>query len=211
MRTYQPVGADSRDENQPAMSLCIRSITAPDLPKVAEMLAQCFHGDCHQLLYGLLRLSIFEDLRQRVTFPRSRQVCWVAIDRSGDMARERVVTRGGWSSGESITGTIEMDVRQRLSWTTTGWPFGLTNYVYLSNLAVANQDRRRGVASQLLRHCEDQAQRWKFTAIYLHVMEDNAAARRVYSRLGYQVCGIEPSIGHFLLGTPRRLMLEKRL
>jgi ribosomal protein S18 acetylase RimI-like enzyme len=198
MRTYESVGGASRDENRPALSLSIRSIASPDLPKVAEMLAQSFHGDCNRLLYGLLRLSIYEDLRQRVTFPKSRQICWVAIERGPD--------RPSWPQLEAIAGTVEIDVRQRFP-----WPFALPNYVYLSNLAVANQERRRGVASQLLRHCETTAKGWGFGAVYLHVMEDNAGARRLYGRAGYRVCGTEPSIGHLLFGQPRRLMLQKIL
>jgi ribosomal protein S18 acetylase RimI-like enzyme len=186
------------DEPDRAMRLCIRSIAAPDLPKVAEMLAQSFHGDCNRLLYGLFRLGIYEDLRQRVVFPRSRQICWVAS--------ERGPSRPSWPQLEPIAGTVEIDVRQRFP-----WPFVEPNYVYLSNLAVASQERRRGVASQLLLHCEKTAQGWGFGAIYLHVMEDNDAARRLYHRLGYRVCGVESSIGSVLLGQSRRLMLQKLL
>lgn len=56
----------------------------------------------------------------------------------------------------------------------------------LSNLAVRENRRRRGIGSLLMKECEDAAQRWGFTEVVLQVEEDNREARALYQALGYR-------------------------
>lgn len=59
---------------------------------------------------------------------------------------------------------------------------------YVSNVAVAPESRRLGVAQQLCTAAEDVARESGFTAMHLKVESENAAARTLYERkMGYTV------------------------
>lgn len=60
----------------------------------------------------------------------------------------------------------------------------------VAGLAVAPGDRRRGVASALLAAAERQARARGTRKLSLRVLSTNAAARRLYERLGFGVEGI---------------------
>jgi ribosomal protein S18 acetylase RimI-like enzyme len=104
-------------------------------------------------------------------------------------------------------GTVELTVRASQPWHTRQG----TGYLYLSNLAVQAEYRCHGVAQQLLQACEQTALDWGFENIYLHVLENNASARRLYRKAGYQLHEVETGIGTWLLGQPKQLFLRKVL
>jgi ribosomal protein S18 acetylase RimI-like enzyme len=83
--------------------------------------------------------------------------------------------------------------------------FGQPVYPYLASLTVASDYRRLGIARQLIEACEQQVYRWKRDDLYLHVLADNAAARRLYLQLGYCVHAQTSSLN------PGRWMVENRL
>ena len=87
-----------------------------------------------------------------------------------------------------IIGTVEMGLKspsvgQNLS----------SRCLYLSNLAVCPQNRRKGVATQLLHRCEEIAREWGFDELYLHVLENNRSAKGLYLHYGYRLKYIEPA------------------
>ena len=57
----------------------------------------------------------------------------------------------------------------------------------LSNLVVAEDFRRRGVATRLMREAEVHAQRWGFDSLLLKVEAGNEPAENLYHSLGYVV------------------------
>ena len=59
-------------------------------------------------------------------------------------------------------------------------------YVYLDDLAVTARFRGRGIGTTLLREAEKYAGRIGVPTLLLHVEKTNAAARRLYERLGYR-------------------------
>lgn len=59
-------------------------------------------------------------------------------------------------------------------------------FALLANLAVAPSTRRSGLARELCARCEEAGREWGFPAIFLQVEESNAAARGLYSSVGYQ-------------------------
>jgi ribosomal protein S18 acetylase RimI-like enzyme len=115
----------------------------------------------------------------------------------------------------AIAGTIEMDIRYHFPWGIRDLSllrFGQDcHYIYLSNLAVAGDWRRQGVATKLLQACERSARTRGFRRLYLHVMEDNGAARQLYHRAGYQFYQVDQPWWDQLLQKPRRLLLSKVL
>jgi ribosomal protein S18 acetylase RimI-like enzyme len=84
-------------------------------------------------------------------------------------------------------------------------------YPYIFNLAVHPQWRRRGVAKQLLIAAEKIVKQWGFSRLYMHVLEDNQPARGLYDRLGYRLHSHEGNVSYWLLGRPRRFLLQKKL
>jgi ribosomal protein S18 acetylase RimI-like enzyme len=105
-----------------------------------------------------------------------------------------------------IVGTLEVSPR-------VAWPWGNASpsELYISNLAVAADCRRRGIARSLLLACEHQARVWGYQDLYLHVLENNYPARQLYARLGYNLSTTLLSWPSLQLGQSQRLLLHKRL
>lgn len=83
-------------------------------------------------------------------------------------------------------------------------------YPYIFNLAVHPHWRRRGVAKQLLLASEQTVKEWGFSHLYMHVLEDNQPALRLYDCVGYKLHSQEGTINNWLLGRPRRFLLQKK-
>jgi len=172
----------------------IRAATPADLYSVAQIITESFHSQ-HGLwgwAFPLIRLGIYEDLKQRLPSPLPHHVCLVAAD----------TTRGA----NNLVGTVELSVRFSDSWTPVG-----KSFPYLSNLAVRPQYRRHGVASELLIDCETVSQEWGFQDLYLHVLENNYQARQLYFKLGYEVHKVESHWNLFFQKYSNQILLHKHL
>lgn len=181
----------------------IRAAQLKDLPDLTDILAESFHSrkGLMRWVYPILRLGIYEDLRNRLRNTSPDYVCLVAVS-----SAVTVEAKTPDSAGE-LAGTVEMALKS-----TQGWQFcGTHPYLYLSNLAVRTECRRQGAAKRLLTACEQIALEWGFQDLYLHVLEDNYQARRLYLKVGYRLHRADPGWGSLLLGQPRRLFLRKRL
>jgi ribosomal protein S18 acetylase RimI-like enzyme len=178
-----------------ATPFSIRTATSQDLNDLADILATSFHSRTgwNRWLYPILRLGIYEDLKHRLRSPNHQYLCLVA---SHDFSP------GNDPNLSAIAGTVELTLRTALPWSVSSF-----QYPYISNLAVRSQSRRQGMARQLLLVCETVAQKWGFTHIYLHVLEDNHQAQQLYTQLGYHLHRTETS----LFGKPNRLFLQKSL
>lgn len=183
----------SAQESDPAV--LIRTARQQDLEDLTGILADSFHRQdgWFGLVYPLLKLGIYEDLRTRVRSKAPFQACLVAVD-------------SGSERQSTLTGTVEIALKTNYVWQPRN-----VRYVYLSNLAVRADYRRRGVALQLLNSCERIALGWGFQDLYLHVLENNHAARRLYLQAGYHLKQVDAGIGSWLMGKPRQLFLHKRL
>ncbi len=184
----------------------IRAAQSVDLTALAEILADGFHSQdgIFGWTYPLLRLGIYEDLRNRLRSASPHYICLVAVDPAAT----------GTSQGDDLAGTVEIAVRSTDLWQCDGNASAKnvhSRYPYLSNLAVRPIHRRRGVAQQLLLKCERVALSWGFQDLYLHVLENNHQARQLYFKLGYRLHQVDSSWSAWLLGRPRQLFLHKRL
>jgi ribosomal protein S18 acetylase RimI-like enzyme len=211
----------------PVVPLLVRTVRKQDLGSLADILASSFHSQDGQLgwLYPLLRAGIYEDLRTRIQNRAKNYACLVATRRvsSAELEQEEKARRSlqlsssplpsaltsptdDIASGDRAIGTIEISLK-----TPPPWQSPHIRYLYLSNLAVHLDHRRQGVAQQLLQTCDRVALDWGFQDIYLHVLESNYQARRLYLRSGYRLLRVETSIGSWLLGRSRQLFLHKSL
>lgn len=84
------------------------------------------------------------------------------------------------------------------------------------NVAVAQRARRAGVATALVRRCEQQAREWDAPQLYLSVAPENAAAIAVYERLGFAEMGTRESrvpawLERWKGSVPRLSVMRKRV
>jgi ribosomal protein S18 acetylase RimI-like enzyme len=147
-----------------------------------------------QWLYPVLRLGIYEDLRNRLRSKSPNQIGLVAV----------IPTLRDASGNEFVAGTIEMAMRSS---------FGLRSpqSLYISNLAVSKAFRRQGVADKLLQACELKALEWGFRELDLHVLDNNYPARQLYQKNGYKLQEDEHDWIAKFLNQPQKLLLRKYL
>ncbi len=209
----QPLAATAVDSTPkqdsataPSDQLELRRAKLEDLPALADLLTQSFHGSSNQpfWLQAILRFSIQEDLRQRLQHSPKNQACWVAIHRPKD---------NDSSDLAQLVGTVELGLRSPL---TLGWPLNIETwlspnktFLYISNLAVASSFRRQGIAQKLLQRCEQTAMTWQHPELYLHVLENNQAARNLYHLAGFGFKRVDPSLESILLNRDRRQLWHK--
>jgi ribosomal protein S18 acetylase RimI-like enzyme len=186
--------------DSPEFSVRVAQLT--DLLGLTDILADSFHSRAgfRDWLYPLLRLGIYEDLRNRLRATTPNYVCLVAVQTPLPAASASTTPEA------KLIGTVEMALRPLHL-----FPFNQTKHLYLSNLAVRAEYRRQGVAYHLLTACESIALSWGLSEIYLHVLENNHQARRLYLKTGYKLQQVDPSWSAWLLRQPRRLLLSKRL
>lgn len=195
---YEPASPGQNSLTADASRFTIRTAQVRDLGTLAEILADSFHPRTGivRWAYPMLRLGIYEDLRNRLRSNSPYYVCLVAVANHPSVSE----------AGEWLAGTVEIALRSPSSFSSSA-----SRYPYISNLAVANSCRRRGVAKQLLLECERASLEWGFKDIYLHVLDDNHEARQLYLKAGYHLRLVEPSYSAWLFGRPKRLFLHKRL
>ncbi|PSN18431.1 GNAT family N-acetyltransferase [filamentous cyanobacterium CCP5] len=182
-----------------ALSVYVRTARSGDIKPLSELLSSSFYRKAgwSRWVYPLLKLGISEDLRQRLRSAKAFYACLAAVHISSPNTGKQT---------DELIGTVEIACRQPYLWQVKEH-----SYVYLSNLAVRSDRRRRGVARKLLATCETVAMDWGFKDIYLHVMEDNPQARRLYGKAGYQIKETEETPLTWLGLSSRRLLLHKPL
>jgi ribosomal protein S18 acetylase RimI-like enzyme len=192
---------ESSDRSNAAPVL-VRTARQQDLNRLADILASSFHIKEGVIgwIYPLFRMGIYEDLRNRLRIKTDHYVCLVAINQAPPQALSHPLGE------ENLVGTVEMGLR-----TQSFWQPRTSAYLYVSNLAVEREYRRQGVAQQLLLTCERVALEWGFQELYLHVLENNFQARRLYRKAGYQIKHAESSLSYWFLGQPRQILMHKHL
>lgn len=174
--------------------LTIRNAELKDLTDLTDVLAYSFYEFPQFLnwLYSPLKLSIYEDLRNRFRTCPPHYRCLVA---SLVEPSQRPI----------IVGTVEISLRYPSFWSNE------RQYPYISNLAVARGYRRQGVAQKLLANCEQIALDWGYQESRLHVLEENQPAKQLYFQRGYQIHQQESSWRKLLFYSSQRLLLSKQL
>jgi ribosomal protein S18 acetylase RimI-like enzyme len=180
----------------------IRPVHEDEIHCVADIITRSFHFDRGWMGWftPLFKLGIAEDLRHRLRAHISsshyrqiqQQVCSIAV--YCELGKPKVV------------GTIEVGVR-----TTERHRIQPHRYVYISNLAVSKDFRRRGVAQELLIDCEHLTRSWGYTELHLHVMANNDRGRNLYRKLGYELVSSELVWSIIPWHRPERLFLRKQL
>eukprot|EP00898_Chlorokybus_atmophyticus_P006573 jgi/Chlat1/6917/Chrsp52S06596 len=120
-----------------------------------------------------------------------RCTCFIAVQHVG--ASEEIIGSVDVSlrraPGHTRLRLLETLRRYRLSDDAYGGfspPWAL-EYAYMANMCTAGSERRRGIASHLLKHALDEAALWGMPDLYAHVAVRNGAARALYEQHGFVV------------------------
>ena len=174
--------------------LIVRPAELADTKEIGSILANSFYNfpEFASWIYPCLQFTIGEDLRYRLRSHSPLYCCLVAklIDSEDNTA---------------IAGTAEITLRSPSFWSNK------PQYLYISNLAVKKNYRRRGVASELLRKCEQIALDWGYQETHLHVLETNKSAKQLYLNNDYKICQVESDWTKFWLNYSTRLLLKKQI
>ncbi|MEM9136522.1 MAG: N-acetyltransferase [Cyanobacteria bacterium P01_F01_bin.42] len=167
----------------------MRLATAADVGALAQLLSSTFYSyqGLKSLLTPVVRLGLCYDLAARLQFPNAARYQCLIAEVPDPVHPECSI----------MTGTVEITLR----------PLGLSRLrsqqPYISNLAVRRDYRHQGIGQCLLERCEEIAQDWKRSAVFLHVRQDNAIAQSLYRKLGYRSTDQYPP-----LSTQRRLLTK---
>lgn len=186
-------------KNQPLTNstLIIRQAKLNEVSEIGEIITQSFHPlvGITSWFHPLLKLGVCEDLRSRLRSPTPDYTCLVAIKLSNQAMLQK----------QDIVGTVEISMRTGYYW------YFRKQYTYIANLAVSEKYRRQGVATQLLRKCEQVAYSWGFGEIYLHVLDSNEQAKQLYFNNDYKIKHAESNLFSWIGNNPSRLLLEKKI
>ncbi|MEM8780944.1 MAG: GNAT family N-acetyltransferase [Cyanobacteria bacterium P01_G01_bin.49] len=184
---------NSAKNSSSPFSKTIRKAQLQDIKGLTEVITQSFHPTkgCFSLVQPLLRLGVYEDLRSRLRADAPHYCCLVALE----------ISETATGQQEKVIGTIELTLRSSFN----------THYPYISNLAVAHSHRRQGIARNLLIKCEQIAKEWGHQTLSLHVLDNNYAAKKLYTNSGYQLSETELNWPNWLFHNRQRLLLQKTL
>jgi len=82
---------------------------------------------------------------------------------------------------------------------------------YLSNVCTLQHMRRKGIAKKLISKSFLYAQRMGVEILYVHVVEDNLPALKLYEEMGFTIEAKEKANASQLLGRPSRMLLRVKL
>jgi len=169
-----------------------RLATPADIANIATLLSRTFyHGQGWRSVFNpILKMGLCYDLTTRLQMPApERYQCWVAEVSDPRNANLKI-----------LVGTVEISLRSL---------GGITSVLsaqkaYISNLAVKQEYRNRGIGLLLLQKCEEIARCWNHQMLFLHVRPDNEVALSLYNKIGY-----DTSIERSPMEMQRRLLSKK--
>jgi ribosomal protein S18 acetylase RimI-like enzyme len=165
----------------------VRSATREDVAGMARILVRGFSLVPWMWMMPMMQAGIQADLQSRMGRKNSYQA-FVAVNPDRDC---------------EVIGTVEVTLQKPA--------FGQPAYPYLASLTVDSGHRRLGIARQLIQACEQQVYLWNRDDLYLHVLADNAAARRLYLRLGYCIHAQRSFLNPARGGVENQLLLHRHL
>ena len=118
-----------------------------------------------------------------------------------------VLEEDGAILGAGVINQIQVDVYAGAPWR---YPARDAEVMVLHTLAIHPAARGRGLATTFVRYYEDFARAHGCRYLRIDTNERNAAARRLYHKLGYEEISVAPCTFNGLEGI-RLMLLEKRL
>jgi ribosomal protein S18 acetylase RimI-like enzyme len=155
------------------------------------------------------------DSRDSIVCDRSTICDWNSADRledpvvmqpDGSTAAGINSTTCSYSTGR-LVGVVEVALQDEAE-VLQHLPLGVSNYAYISSMAVAADARRAGIGCTLLQAAEQQAALWQQALVSLHVYDTNVAALKLYEKHGMKVLATDSKLRRVLGGKVRHLMVK---
>ncbi|MQM21898.1 hypothetical protein Taro_054945 [Colocasia esculenta] len=177
-------------------NVVVREARLEDCWEVAETHCSSFFPNCTFPLDLVLRVDRFVGLLSGFSVPAGcMRSCLVAVTGCGIednlVIGSKVFRVGGFEGKFSLNrGTVAgiLTVDTVADFLPRRGPFRLrrTGIAYISNVAVRESERRKGIAKQLIAKAEACARSWGCRSIALHCDVTNVAATRLYKNQGYK-------------------------
>lgn len=182
---------------QKSSSTLVRLANLNEVNQIGDVLTLSFNNfnDLTLWIYPFIKLSVCEDLRNRLKKSDPDHFCVVAVNQ----------TLPEKENSTQIIGTVELSFRTEYGWK------GKRKYAYIANLAVSKNYRRQGIGSQLLSKCEKIAKDQGFNELYLHVLASNQNGQQLYSQNDYTLRETETDLYSLFVPSKRRLLLAKSI
>ena len=167
----------SGDDLIESSSFQVRSASYDDLPRIAELMTDCFYPGLNAMLRPVRYLMELDRLQGNFPYDEIDRHHYLCVFDS--------------STGDRLIGFCDMDGRileRRPGLVSALSPLGNVRrpQPYFSDLAVDSSWRRKGVAKLLMSKAELLAREMGFEELYLGVNGDNHLALQMYSNLGYE-------------------------
>eukprot|EP00566_Odontella_aurita_P019732 CAMPEP_0113594608 /NCGR_PEP_ID=MMETSP0015_2-20120614/39177_1 /TAXON_ID=2838 /ORGANISM="Odontella" /LENGTH=305 /DNA_ID=CAMNT_0000501635 /DNA_START=266 /DNA_END=1181 /DNA_ORIENTATION=+ /assembly_acc=CAM_ASM_000160 len=173
----------------------VRSARFKDLNAVANIFVDSFY-DPKSMLKHYYRMLELDRIQNNFPYDSEWHEYYVACS----------------SEDDSVIAFVDVDARKL----PPHWGMSAPPRPYLSDLAVRDDWRRRGVATQMVVHCEDKARAMGYNRLFLRVEGDNDAALSMYARMGYKVqehpyFGVKDTTTLLLGMLPEKSRLEEKV
>ncbi|MCY7407951.1 MAG: GNAT family N-acetyltransferase [Alkalinema sp. CAN_BIN05] len=188
-----PLNSDQQQNKYP-VPITVRSAQLTDIAGMSKVLVQGFNLVPYVWMHPIAQAGIQADLKMRME-RKSLYQAFVAVD--PDLNSNSILG--------AVVGTVEVTLQK------PNRSCQPTSYAYLASLTVARDYRRLGVAQQLIQACERQVGLWNQSDLYLHVLAENAAARRLYLQLGYGIHRTIRSWNPSLWHVEEQMMLHRHV
>ncbi|KAL5709796.1 GCN5-related N-acetyltransferase 4 [Ranunculus cassubicifolius] len=173
---------NSTEESVELSSITVREARLEDCWQVAETHCSSFFPDYTFPLNLAIRVDRLVGLLSGFTVPIGcNRTCLVAIVNNHHLFFPTQPLEPGYVAGILTVDTVadflprKGPLRQRRS-----------GIAYVSNVAVGERDRCKGIGKRLMAMAEDQARAWGCRAIALHCDMNNPAAARLYRGRGFK-------------------------
>ncbi|KGN44487.1 uncharacterized protein LOC101214390 isoform X2 [Cucumis sativus] len=174
-----------------------------DLKAVARIQAEAFHEPVllfNHFFFQFFQAEVLSALIYRLkNYPQDRYACLVAEPES-EIGEEEY----NFVGVVDVTVAGDLKIKRLL-------PPGVKEYLFVTGIAVAQNARRRKVATALLKGCDMLGKVWGFKFLALSAYEDDYGARNLYSKAGYQVYYVDPLWKSTWIGRKRCVTMIKKL
>ncbi|KAI0530559.1 hypothetical protein KFK09_000103 [Dendrobium nobile] len=180
--------------------IVVRDARVEDCWEVADTHCSSFFPNYTFPIDLVLRIDRFIALLSGFSVPPgSRRTCLVAVAGASGNDNLYIGSKdfkiGGFDgkfnlSRESVAGILTVDTLADYLPRKGPLRQKRTGIAYISNVAVRNADRRKGIAKLLIAKAEARALSWGCRSIALHCDVNNAAATRLYKSQGFKVIAV---------------------
>mmetsp|Transcript_31091 Transcript_31091/g.119699 ORF Transcript_31091/g.119699 Transcript_31091/m.119699 type:complete len:236 (-) Transcript_31091:1136-1843(-) len=185
----------SVDSRRTALEYAVREITGDETSKFSSVCAEAFFD-----VAEASNSKVSRRVRAEVALSR-----WFRVMFSKVLETYVVATREG-----DIHGVVELTLEKNLPGAGNSRLFRATYFAYLQNLGVVSTARRKGLGTMLVKRCEEQAKKWGYDTIFLHVGVKNENAVQFYEGQGYVIVYKDPAWKRFF-GLSPMFLLRKPL